>query len=31
MTRKSARGTVGDGSAVVTATAFSGDVVITKK
>ena len=31
LTRKSARGTVGDGSAVVTATAFSGDVVITKK
>jgi len=31
MTRKSARGTVGDGSAVVTATAFSGNVVITKK
>jgi len=31
LTRKSARGTVGDGSAVVTATAFSGDVVIVKK
>ncbi|HKV98544.1 MAG TPA: DUF4097 family beta strand repeat-containing protein [Vicinamibacterales bacterium] len=31
LTRKSARGTVGDGSAVVTATAFSGNVVITKK
>lgn len=31
LSRKSARGTVGDGSAVVTATAFSGDVVITKK
>jgi hypothetical protein len=31
LTRRSARGTVGDGGAVVTATAFSGDVVIVKK
>lgn len=31
VTRRSARGTVGDGAAVVTATAFSGDVVIVKK
>jgi DUF4097 and DUF4098 domain-containing protein YvlB len=31
LTRRSARGTVGDGSASVVATAFSGDVVIVKK
>jgi Putative adhesin len=31
ISRRSARGTVGDGGAVVTATAFSGDVVIVKK
>ncbi len=31
ISRRAARGTVGDGGAVVTATAFSGDVVITKR
>lgn len=31
ISRRSARGTVGDGGAVVSATAFSGDVVIVKK
>jgi DUF4097 and DUF4098 domain-containing protein YvlB len=31
ISRRSVRGTVGDGGAVVTATAFSGDVVIVKK